>query len=96
MDNVTAPFVVRRIAGAIGAEIRCVQLRPEYGQQERQRRRQQRGNGLPRIFEDRKQCRLGVLRDLNLQRLIIPTGIWYLLFDAAQRGRGPLPNAPRP
>jgi taurine dioxygenase len=29
MDNVTAPFVVRRIAGAIGAEIRGVKLLPD-------------------------------------------------------------------
>jgi taurine dioxygenase len=29
MDNVTAPFMVRRIAGAIGAEIRGVKLRPD-------------------------------------------------------------------
>ena len=29
MDNVTAPFVVRRIAGAIVAEIRGVKLRPD-------------------------------------------------------------------
>jgi hypothetical protein len=28
MDNVTAPFVVRRIAGAIGAEVRGVNVRP--------------------------------------------------------------------
>ena len=29
MDNVTAPFVVRRMAGAIGAEIGGVKLRPD-------------------------------------------------------------------
>jgi taurine dioxygenase len=29
MDNVTAPFVVRRMAGAIGAEIGSVKLRPD-------------------------------------------------------------------
>jgi taurine dioxygenase len=29
MDNVTTPFVVRRIAGAIGAEVRGVKLRPD-------------------------------------------------------------------
>jgi taurine dioxygenase len=29
MDNVTTPFVVRRIAGAIGAEVRGVRLRPD-------------------------------------------------------------------
>jgi len=29
MDNVTAPFVVRRIAGAIGAEIRGAKLSPD-------------------------------------------------------------------
>jgi Taurine catabolism dioxygenase TauD, TfdA family len=29
MDNVTTPFVVRRIAGAIGAEIRGVKLLPD-------------------------------------------------------------------
>ena len=67
----------------------------ENRQKQRQGRGQQRWNGFPGKFEEHEKRRLGILRDLNLQRPAVLLGIGYFLFYAAQRCCCLLPSSRR-